>query len=360
MKNEETTIMQPNNEQGNETQNQSATSETQKKSNTGKRAAAMAGAAVIGGAAGAGGTIAAEHMMNGKEEPETKEAETKEEPTTSASKTERTHAQAKHETVAKEEPQSVPEDGNQDGPDYTGHNGANPTTPNPGVHQTSDPSSGNETAHVRVVDIQNVQGPNGENGEFVTLTNGQTIAVVGDLDGDGIADKIAIDDNHNGHFEQNEIHDISGENWEMAGYRQAYAQQNGGTHQEPQTQPHTDSGNDSNDVQVLGVYQTEGESGQTVETAVLTNGHEVAVVADVDGDRYAEAIWVDKNHNQQIDEGEVYDVSGEQVHMSGYEQQYLAQQQEQMQQEQQQQDTFAYNAGDDQPDYNNDGNTDFA
>ena len=353
MKNEETTIMQPNNEQGHETQNPSATSETQKKSNTGQRVAATAGAAVIGGAAGAGGTIATEHMMNGKEEPETKEPETKEEPTASASKTnEGTHTQAKHETVAKEEPESVPEDGTQDGPDYPGLNGANPTTPNPGIHQTNDPSNGNETAHVRVVDIQNVQGPNGENAEFVTLTDGQDVAVVADLDGDGKADKIGIDDSHNGHFEQNEIHDISDENWDMAGYRQSYAQQNGGTHQEPQTQTHTTNDNDSNDVQVLGVYQTEGESGQTVETAVLTNGQEVAAVVDVDGDRYAEALWVDENRNQQIDEGEVYDVSGKQVHMSGYEQQYLAQQQQQ--QEQQQQDTFAYNAGDDQSDYIND------
>lgn len=353
MKNEETTIMQPNNEQGHETQNQSATSETQKKSNTGKRVAATAGAAVIGGAAGAGGTIAAEHMMNDKEEPETKEAETKEEPAASASKTEGTHTQAKHETVAKEEPQSVPEDGNQDGPDYTGHNGANPTTPNPGVHQTNDPSNGNETADVRVVDIQNVQGPNGENAEFVTLTDGQDVAVVADLDGDGKADKIGIDDNHNGHFEQNEIHDISDENWDMAGYRQSYAQQNGGTHQDPQTQTHTANGNDSNEVQVLGVDSEQGIAGVSI-------GGETIVLVDANQDDIVEYAVGDPNHDGVIEEGEVIDVSSEQIHMSTVQDTYITQQQEQMQQEQQQQDTFAYNAGDDQPDYNNDGNTDFA
>ena len=348
MKNEETTIMQPNNEQGHETQNPSATSETQKKSNTGQRVAATAGAAVIGGAAGAGGTIAAEHMMNGKEEPETKEPETKEEPTASASKTnEGTHTQAKHETVAKEEPQSVPEDGTQDGPDYPGLNGANPTTPNPGVHQTNDPSNGNETAHVRVVDIQNVQGPNGENAEFVTLTDGQDVAVVADLDGDDKADKIGIDYSHNGHFEQNEIHDISDENWDMAGYRQSYAQQNGGTHQEPQTQTHTTNSNDSNEVQVLGVDSEQGIAGVGI-------GGETIVLVDANQDDIIEYAVGDPNHNGVIEEGEVIDVSSEQIHMSTVENTYITQQQEQMQQEQQQQDTFAYNAGDDQSDYIND------
>ena len=106
----------------------------------------------------------------------------------------------------------------------------------------------------------------------------------------------------------------------------------------------------SNDVQVLGVYEAQGDQGQTMQAAVLTNGEEVAAVVDLDGDGTAEVIVVDENHNQQIDEGEVYDISDHHVQMSDY-QDIIAQQQDQMQQEH---DIFVNNTGDDQPDYNND------
>lgn len=344
MKNEETTIMQPNNEQGHETQKQSATSETQKKSNTGQRAAATAGAAVIGGAAGAGGTIAAEHMMNGKEEPETKEAETKEEPAASASKTEGTHTQAKHETVAKEEPQSVPEDGTQDGPDYTGHNGANPITPNPGVHQTGNtggntPSGSND--EVQVLDIERIG-----DGEAALLSSGGRLGVIADVDGNGIAEVLGVDENGNGRFEDNELHNIADQNVPMEGVHQLHAQQHG-------YQTGNDSSSDTNDVQVLGVDSEQG-------IVVVSIEGEPVGLFDPNQDDIIEYAVGDPNHNGVIEEGEVIDVSSEQIHMSTVQDTYITQQQEQMQQEQQQQDTFAYNAGDDQPDYNNDGNTDFA
>ncbi len=120
--------------------------------------------------------------------------------------------------------------------------------------------------------------------------------------------------------------------------------------QNPQAVPASnDGGGESNEVQVLGVYQN--EDGQ--ELAVLTDGHEVAAVLDANGNGEADELWVDANGNQQIDEGEVYDVSADHVQMSQYENAYIAQQQEQMQQEQMQQEIFAYNA-DDQQDYNND------
>ena len=352
MKNEETTIMQPNNEQGHETQNQSAISETQKKSNTGQRVAATVGAAVIGGAAGAGGTIAAEHMMNGKEEPETKEAETKEEPAASASKTEGTHTQAKHETVAKEEPQSVPEDGTQDGPDYTGHNGANPTTPNPDVHQTNDPSSSNESAGIHAIDTQYVQTPDGRTAEAVIVTDGETVGAIIDNDGDGRADTFAADTNHNNHFDENEYQNIQGDNIRMEDVHQACAPQNGGTHQEPQTQTYTTNNNDSNEVQVLGVDSEQG-------IIVVSIEGEPVGLFDVNHDDIVEYAGGDPNHDGVIEEGEVIDVSSEQIHMSTVQDTCITQQQEQQQQEQQQQDTFAYNAGDDQSDYTNDADPQF-
>ena len=82
---------------------------------------------------------------------------------------------------------------------------------------------------------------------------------------------------------------------------------------------------------------------------LLKTGH---AVMDLDGDGVADVLAVDGNHNQQIDEGEVYDLSNDNVHMSDYQDLYMAQQQ-QMQMDQEQ-NTFAYNASDDQPDYNND------
>lgn len=112
------------------------------------------------------------------------------------------------------------------------------------------------------------------------------------------------------------------------------------------------SGGNAHEVQVLGMYEAQGEDGQTMQAAMLTNGHEVAAVMDLDGDGVADVLAVDDNHNQQIDEGEVYDLSNDNVHMADYQDLYMAQQQQiQMDQEQ---NTFAYNASDDQPDYNND------
>lgn len=115
-----------------------------------------------------------------------------------------------------------------------------------------------------------------------------------------------------------------------------------------------------NEVQVLGIYEAEGDQGQTMQAAMLTNGQEVAAVVDVDGDGFVDIMAIDTNHNQQIDEGEVYDVSAENISMQPYEDQYIAQQQEQIQQEQIQQeqvqqehDLMAHDAGYEQDDYDN-------
>lgn len=121
--------------------------------------------------------------------------------------------------------------------------------------------------------------------------------------------------------------------------------------QNPEVQATVDdtNGGNANEVQVLGMYEAQGEDGQTMQAAMLTNGHEVATVMDFGDDDIADVLVV---HSPQIGEGEVYDLSGYNVHMSDYQDLYMAQQQ-QMQMDQEQ-NTFAYNASDDQPDYNND------
>lgn len=263
MNNEETIIMQPQNtDKAQQTQNVETPKE-EKKSSNGKKVAAMTGAAVFGGAAGGAGTAAAAAMYNDAqtEEQETEKQETEakvEEEAAPAAATAKPEpkVEPKPEPVveptveAKVEPEEIPVsvDGNGE-PDYTGHAGADPVAQNP------------------------------------TST--------------------------------------------------------------PEPQPTGNDGGDANEVQVLGVYQSE----DGMEAAVLTDGQEVAAVVDVDGDGTADVLLVDENHNQHIEEGEVYDVSSEHVQMTQYEDAYLAQQQAEAQQ--QEQEIIAINT-DDQQDYNND------
>ena len=243
MNNEETIVMKPqNNNKAEKTQNVKT---AEKESNKGKKVAATAAAAVMGGVVGGGATYAATEMLHDKEA----EEQTTEEPVVAAA--EQPQKEQHNETPKEEVAVKVDEDVE---PDYTGHNGADPVTPNPEVH-----AAVNETSDA-----------------------------------------------------------------------------------------------DTNEVQVLGVYEAQGDQGQTMQAAVLTNGEEVAAVVDLDGDGMAEVLVVDENHNQQIDEGEVYDLSNDHVQMSDYQDAYLAQQQ--MQQEH---DTFAYNASDDQQDFNNDADLSF-
>lgn len=103
------------------------------------------------------------------------------------------------------------------------------------------------------------------------------------------------------------------------------------------------------DVQVLGVYEHTTEEGITQIAAVLTNGTDNAVVADLDGDGRAELFAHDDNQNGQIEENEVYDISDQNVQMSDIQDHYLAQQQMEQQTE-----GMAYNTADDgMSDYDN-------
>lgn len=249
MNNEETIFMQPqnNNNEAEHTQNVKA---TEKKSDKAKKVVATAAASVMGGVVGGGTTYAATEMLHDKEADEQKpeeEAQATEEPVAK-------EPQKVEHPVAQKEEVAVKVDNDESAePDYTNHAGADPVTPNPVVQATVDEAS---------------------------------------------------DSNAN---------------------------------------------TNTNEVQVLGVYETQGENGQTMQAAMLTNGEEVAAVVDLDSDGVADVLLVDENHNQQIDEGEVYDLSNDNVQMSIYQDAYQAQQQAQ-----QENDTFAYNANEGQQDYDND------
>ena len=335
MNNEETIIMQSENEKANEMQNTLA-NENETKQNTGRKVAAVAGTAMAGAAAGAGAMYAASSLQGNDEDEEGKKE---------------TEAQKSDAPVQKEAQNTV--DNTQEGPDYTGHNDANPVDANSGVYQTA---TNDDAGNVHVTSYVTVQGENGQPIDVAVVTDGEREAAVADTNGDGMADVLAMDANQNGTIDSGEVRNITGEGVAMSDLKQDYLANQGQAEQPAETEVHTVShevSQDPNEVKVLGIYQSEGPEGQPMEAAVLSNGQEVAVVVDVDNDGTAEAMGIDHNHNLQIEEGEVYDISGEQVPMSGFEHDYLAQQQQQEQEQEPQPDTFAYNAGDDQQDYNN-------
>lgn len=105
-----------------------------------------------------------------------------------------------------------------------------------------------------------------------------------------------------------------------------------------------------NQIQVLGVYDVQNEDGSMMQAATITDGHYIGAVIDANYDGTADTVIVDYNQNQQIEEGEVFDVSNENIQMQDFQDAHVAQQQDMMQQEQ---EHLAYNVSDDQPDYCN-------
>lgn len=121
---------------------------------------------------------------------------------------------------------------------------------------------------------------------------------------------------------------------------------------DPNLQTASDDGMGVHDdqLQVLGVYDVQNEDGSMMQTATITDGHYIGAVIDADYDGTADAVIVDYNQNQQIEECEVFDVSNENIQMQDFQDAHVVQQQDMMQQEQ---EHLAYNASDDQPDYCN-------
>ncbi|MCI6861540.1 MAG: hypothetical protein MR860_06075 [Prevotella sp.] len=238
MKNEETIIMQPDNSEN--TNNVKAEKEV--RNGNGKRVAAVAAGAAFGSAAGSAGTAAAFRVAENTQE----EVEAQVDDTATATAAEQLQAAAATaQTEQQEEVVATVVDDTQE-PDYTGNAGADPVSQDPVAQQTS---------------------------------------------------------------------------------------------------------NETGEVQVLGVYERTDENGVRQEAAVITDGQEVAAIVDVDGNGTADALLADMNHNQQIDEGEVFDISEQNISMDTLKQQYIAQQE--MEAQQQQEETFGYAASDETADYNN-------
>lgn len=235
MNNEETIVMKPqyNNNKAEQTEKVEAT--TAQKSNKVKQIVTTAAAGIVGGVvgAGAGAAYAADGMNHGKEIEEQKpedeaqpadEAQTAEVSNASTAEASQDEQQVEPQVEAVE---AKVDDTASEGPDYTNLNNANPVTPNPEVEAVVDESSNDDANGVQVLGVYDVQGENGQNMQAAVLTNGEEYAVVADIDGDGVADVLGVDENHTQQIEEYEVYDISNECVQMSNFQNAvdYEQQ---------------------------------------------------------------------------------------------------------------------------------------
>lgn len=226
MNNEETIVMKPqNNNKAEQTENVEAT--TVQKSNKVKPIVTTAAAGIVGGVVGAGAAYAADGMSHGKEIEEQKpedEAQTAEVSNASTAEASQDKQQVEPQVEAVE---TKADDTASEGPDYTNLNNANPMTPNPEVEAVVDESSNDDANGVQVLGVYDVPGENGQNTQAAVLTNGEEYAVVADIDGDGVADVLGVDENHTQQIEEYEVYDISNECVQMSNFQNAvdYEQQ---------------------------------------------------------------------------------------------------------------------------------------
>lgn len=226
MNNEETIVMKPqNNNKAEQTENVETT--TAQKSNKVKPIVTTAAAGIVGGVVGAGAAYAADGMSHGKEIEEQKpedEAQTAEVSNASTAEASQDKQQVEPQVEAVE---TKADDTASEGPDYTNLNNANPMTPNPEVEAVVDESSNDDANGVQVLGVYDVPGENGQNTQAAVLTNGEEYAVVADIDGDGVADVLGVDENHTQQIEGYEVYDISNECVQMSNFQNAvdYEQQ---------------------------------------------------------------------------------------------------------------------------------------
>lgn len=215
MNNEETQIILPKNEakKSAETPKIEDPKET-KKDNTTAKVAATAAAGVFGGATGGAASVAATTILNADEQEEVVEEVQAEEPV----------AAVKPQPVAevKEEEIAITPEKTQE-PDYTGNEGADPVVepqPEPTPASNEEPEQ-----EVQILGVYERTTEEGVHQEMAVITNGEEVAAVLDVTGNGEADIIAIDENRNGEFEEGEVHDISEQHVGMEQFEQQYLAQ---------------------------------------------------------------------------------------------------------------------------------------
>lgn len=201
---------------------------------TGTIVAGVAGGGVVGAAAAAGAAYAYDNL-NGDEAVAVVAEEG--EALAEAAPVQEVHTHTEtvhviHEVPAEqpvEQPVGTPV---QDGPVTPGSNhisGAHGPSTGGEVTTGGGTTGGSEESDVHVIGVDVVD--NGQGGEAVIAymedrADGQLAAVI-DVEGDGTVDVLAVDENGNQHFEENEFHDVSGEGIQTMGYIESYAMEQG-------------------------------------------------------------------------------------------------------------------------------------
>lgn len=236
--NEETRLFNPEIEdQNNETVNPDTPQAPEKKGlSTRTIVAGVAGGGVVGAAAAAGAAYAYDNF-NGDDAVavvEEGEASAEAAPVAQAAPVQEVHTHTETVHVVHDVPVEEPVVTHpvQDGPVGSNHIGGGHTPSGGGEVITAGgdgPVTGGEESDVHVIGIDVVD--NGQGGEAVIAymedrADGQLAAVI-DVEGDGTVDVLAVDENGNQHFEENEFHDVSGEGIQTIGYIESYAMEQG-------------------------------------------------------------------------------------------------------------------------------------
>lgn len=218
MNNEETIIAQPN---GKQQSSQTTEKETRKSG----KFATVASSAAIGGVVGGAGTAA---VMSHTAQQEDGTINTSEEQNvqTEGENVEESPVVAKVEPAPVAEEESVSPINSDAGPDYTNHDNADPVVVTEGQPTAQAVAAVDEVQpEVQVLGVYENVTEQGVHQTAAILTNGSEVAAVVDVDGDGVADVLAVDDNHTGQIEEGEVVDISDMNVHMCDYQQQYVAQ---------------------------------------------------------------------------------------------------------------------------------------
>ena len=105
-----------------------------------------------------------------------------------------------------------------EGPDYTGHDGADPVVESSGHGEQSEPE-------VQILGVEHVTADDGSEYVLGAIGNEDDVLLLADVDNDGRFDLAAYDRNHNGEIEDSEVQDISDQQLSVAEMEQQYEMQ---------------------------------------------------------------------------------------------------------------------------------------